>query len=72
MGTWLGINPNGRLAAVTNYRETGAQRLYTQSRRHPATDFLTSGIDAPACLHQLQADGPLDLMMMKSKDFAVT
>lgn len=60
MGTWLSINRNGRLAAVTIYRGTGAQRLYAQSRRHPATDFLISGIDTPANLHQLPANAPFD------------
>ena len=59
MGSWLGINRQGRLAAVTNYRETRAQRPDTRSRGQLVTDFLTSRIEAPDYLHRLQADSHL-------------
>jgi uncharacterized protein with NRDE domain len=59
MGTWMGINRHGRLAAVTNYREAGVQRPDARSRGQLVTDFLSSRFEAPDYLHRLQADGHL-------------
>jgi uncharacterized protein with NRDE domain len=44
-GTWLGIADNGRVAAVTNYREPGAPKG-TRSRGDLVADFLKG--DFPA------------------------
>ncbi|MDX2350290.1 MAG: NRDE family protein [Porticoccus sp.] len=44
-GTWLGINRQGRFAAVTNYRE-GHQQLASRSRGELTANFLGSDIDA--------------------------
>jgi uncharacterized protein with NRDE domain len=41
-GTWMGITRNGRFAAVTNYRETGAHRDHALSRGLMVSDFLLS------------------------------
>jgi len=39
-GTWMGISREGRLAALTNYREPGRQRSDAPSRGHLVSDFL--------------------------------
>ncbi|MEJ2662184.1 MAG: NRDE family protein [Desulfobacteraceae bacterium] len=59
MGTWLGINRHGRLAAVTNYREAGGQRPEARSRGHLVADFLTNRAGVPDYLHRLHADSGL-------------
>lgn len=45
-GTWLGVAPSGRVAAVTNYREDKLKRAPKNSRGELVTDFL-SGNDSP-------------------------
>jgi uncharacterized protein with NRDE domain len=59
MGTWLGINRHGRLAAITNYREPGEQNPEARSRGHLVADFLAGSATAPEYLLRLQADGHL-------------
>jgi uncharacterized protein with NRDE domain len=59
MGTWLGISRQGRLAAVTNYREAGVQRPEAQSRGHLVADFLAGCATAPDYLHRLRTNGHL-------------
>lgn len=44
-GTWLGITPEGRFSAVTNYRE-GLKEEAPCSRGDLTTNFLKSGISA--------------------------
>lgn len=39
-GTWMGITPNGRIAALTNYREPGIRMAAAPSRGHLVSDFL--------------------------------
>ena len=39
-GTWLGINKNGRFAAITNHKEEALDREYELSRGKLITDFL--------------------------------
>lgn len=46
-GTWLGITPGGRFAAVTNYREMEPAPPGTPSRGHLVGDFLR-GEEPPA------------------------
>jgi uncharacterized protein with NRDE domain len=41
-GTWMGISREGRLAALTNYREPGRQRPAAPSRGHLVSNFLRS------------------------------
>lgn len=45
-GTWLGLNPAGRFAAVTNYREGGVQITDSRSRGSLVSSFLCSADDA--------------------------
>jgi uncharacterized protein with NRDE domain len=45
-GTWLGVTSEGRLAAVTNYRDGRAARTAPRSRGELAADFLR-GADEP-------------------------
>ena len=41
-GTWLGVTKQGRIAAVTNYREPEARMEDAPSRGHLVSDFLAS------------------------------
>lgn len=45
-GTWLGVNRNGRLALVTNYRDPKNIDPQAPSRGHLVSDFLR-GTEAP-------------------------
>jgi uncharacterized protein with NRDE domain len=40
-GTWLGITRSGKLAAITNYRETGGPKPDAPSRGHLVSAFLS-------------------------------
>jgi uncharacterized protein with NRDE domain len=44
-GTWLGMNRNGRLGMVTNYRDLKNLKSIAPSRGHLVTDFLLSADD---------------------------
>jgi len=46
-GTWMGINTNGRFAAITNYREGRPGAVAPRSRGELVSNFLTGG-DAAA------------------------
>ena len=54
-GTWLGITRGGRFAAVTNYREVGAERG-TFSRGNLVSDFLKSGASVDDYLENVKSD----------------
>ena len=45
-GTWLGITTNGRIAAITNYRDPSSIKSNAPSRGSLVTDFL-SGQESP-------------------------
>lgn len=45
-GTWLGITGNGRLAAITNYRDPSEKKPGAPSRGRLVSDYLT-GDDPP-------------------------
>jgi uncharacterized protein with NRDE domain len=55
-GTWLGIKPNGRLAAVTNVREV-PPRPGEHSRGDLPLNFLSGNADAPQSAADLRAAG---------------
>ncbi|MFO7985449.1 MAG: NRDE family protein [Desulfatiglandaceae bacterium] len=46
-GTWLGITQEGRIAAVTNFRDPTSQRPNAPSRGQLVKDFL-AGMESPA------------------------
>jgi len=52
-GTWLGMSPDGRLAAVTNFREPGRQQLQAPSRGHLVRAFLEGSDEAEDFLTSL-------------------
>ena len=43
-GTWLGVNKNGRFAAVTNFAETPAESIPARTRGELTSHFLNSDI----------------------------
>jgi uncharacterized protein with NRDE domain len=45
-GTWLGLNRNGRLAAVTNFRQPGSALANARSRGELTTEFLSTECDS--------------------------
>ncbi len=45
-GTWLALTRNGRIAAVTNFREGGIEKVSTHSRGELTHDFLRTDINA--------------------------
>ena len=53
-GTWLGITKQGRVAAVTNYREPGAPKG-TVSRGHLVADFLKSDMPAGEYMNEVES-----------------
>ncbi len=57
-GTWMGVNRNGRFAAITNYREPQAPELpLAFSRGHLVRDFLISEESAEEHAWRLQGSG---------------
>lgn len=54
-GTWLGVGPGGRLAALTNFRSAVPANTQAPSRGQLVTDFLQSPLDATSYLRSLQA-----------------
>lgn len=52
-GTWLGVNRNGRFAAVTNYRDPGADHG-TRSRGDLTADFLLGNTPTREYLEEIQ------------------
>ena len=58
-GTWLGIAGNGRLAALTNYREPHAANRGAPSRGALVSGFLTAATNAKRYLDRLRREGAL-------------
>jgi uncharacterized protein with NRDE domain len=53
-GTWLGVDPAGRFASVTNFHEHAASRPDQPSRGRLVVDYLGGAQDAAAYLEQLE------------------
>jgi uncharacterized protein with NRDE domain len=56
-GTWMGVHPNGRMAALTNYREPGVRIANAPSRGHLVSDFLQSRQTLNDYLKKIQSKG---------------
>ena len=54
-GTWMGVNKNGRFAAVTNVRERGSSGPGKLSRGKLTRDFLSSHEPAEAFLNSIES-----------------
>ncbi|WP_153733591.1 NRDE family protein [Sporosarcina obsidiansis] len=53
MGTWLGINKQGRIAALTNFRDPSLPITGKQSRGHIVSSYLQSNVAPRVFLEQL-------------------
>jgi uncharacterized protein with NRDE domain len=53
-GTWLGVSQNGRLAALTNYRNFNLPNITTTSRGELVKNFLTSDLSSLDYLENLK------------------
>ncbi len=54
LGTWMGITPGGRLAAVTNYRDPLAVKPDAPSRGDLVSDFLTGRMASVEYLEKIK------------------
>jgi uncharacterized protein with NRDE domain len=52
-GTWLGMNRNGRISMVTNFRDPKNIKAQAPSRGHLVTEYLTSSVAPKDYLHRL-------------------
>ncbi|HTP64859.1 MAG TPA: NRDE family protein [Geobacteraceae bacterium] len=57
-GTWLGITQTGRIAALTNYRDPGAEKPDAPSRGHLVSGFLAGAMPADEYLSFLKRESP--------------
>lgn len=55
-GTWMGINKQGRFAAITNIRNGEGKKSGAPSRGNIVADFLSNDISPASYLHELKAD----------------
>ena len=53
-GTWMGITPALRFAAITNYRDPAAEKKEAPSRGHLVLDYLKEEMSPESYLHQLK------------------
>ena len=56
-GTWMGITPGGRFAALTNYRSPSDHRTDAPSRGMLVSEFLTGIESAPVYLGRIAGEG---------------
>lgn len=55
-GTWLGLHPNGRFAALTNYRDLKNPQQYEKSRGDLVKDFLEGNVKPYDYLKEIEAE----------------
>ena len=72
-GTWMGVSPDGRLAAITNYRDPRAIKPQAPTRGTLVTDFLTGRLSARRYLEKLSGSAGdyngFNLMVYDGVDF---
>ncbi|PID17006.1 hypothetical protein CSV63_03740 [Sporosarcina sp. P34] len=56
MGTWLGINRQGKVAALTNYRDFTLPQTGKLSRGHIVSSYLQSNLSAQDFIEQLHTN----------------
>jgi uncharacterized protein with NRDE domain len=56
-GTWFGITKQGRLAALTNYRDPAAVKPHAPSRGHLVRNYLLGSAEPREYLRSLQREG---------------
>lgn len=56
MGTWLGVNKQGKVAALTNYRDFSLPQTGTLSRGHIVSSYLQSEQSAQIFMEQLHTN----------------
>jgi uncharacterized protein with NRDE domain len=54
-GTWLGVNKNGRISFLTNYRKMSSHNPDALSRGHLVKEYLTSNDSAYSYLNKLNS-----------------
>jgi uncharacterized protein with NRDE domain len=71
-GTWLGVTPEGRLAAITNYRNPAQSQPDRASRGLLPVAFLEGNLGARAFLEQLATQAshynPFNLLLFDGMD----
>ncbi|AFL84231.1 hypothetical protein Belba_1625 [Belliella baltica DSM 15883] len=55
-GTWMGMHPNGRFAALTNYRDLKNPKINPKTRGDLVKDFLESQIPPLEYLKEIEAE----------------
>lgn len=55
-GTWLGLHPNGRFAALTNYRDLNAIRKDAKSRGDLVRNYLEGAMDPLSYLQEIEKE----------------
>ncbi len=55
-GTWLGIDRQGRIAAVTNYRQGQRESVAPRSRGHLVSEFLTGDTGAAEYMDRISRE----------------
>ncbi|MBL4752985.1 MAG: NRDE family protein [Flavobacteriales bacterium] len=56
-GTWMGINKNGRFAAITNFRKMPVTKQFESSRGALVTDFISNDLSEPEYTSKLRDCG---------------
>jgi uncharacterized protein with NRDE domain len=71
-GTWLGVTPDGRLAAITNHRDPAQSKPDRASRGLIPVAFLNGELGARVFLEELRAQAghynPFNLLLFDGKD----
>jgi uncharacterized protein with NRDE domain len=55
-GTWLGMHPNGRFAAITNFRDLKNKQEFTKSRGDLVKNFLEGEMDPKSYLEEIEEE----------------